>query len=321
MTNIVSVRLSQILEVVLPVGFAAALLGIKTALDDGTSMDALEIPPQIRTDRDVLVPLSFSDYVTALMADRICIDVGLDDDGDIDFDISGLPQEGFDWQIPFLKCDERECEEDGQEAYDFCEYHILAVAPKDASDTAGSSRAEAFKSYVEERYPQLLDPSKNHFDGYQFVQIFPSNDAIDKYVTDINYGTKGAPKIGLAVVFEGNDPLDFKYSIRQNATNFNTWDSASQPAAPSTPDTKKLFNSYSVGDQECRDLFVEEGRLGKSCTARYIYNGFLTTQRLVQDFMMVDTGAKDEGYFVSEHGVRCKSLGRIYIFPSTFLHA
>ena len=165
---------------------------------------------------------------------------------------------------------------------------------------------EAFKQYVEERYPQLLDPSKTHFKGYDFVQIFESNEAIDKYVTNINYGTPGNEKIGLAVVFDGNDPLDFKYAIRQNATNFNTWEAQSQPAAPSTPDTRKLLNSYSVGDFECGDLFVFEGPQSNSCTGRYIYNGFLTTQRLVQDFMMVDTGAKDEGYFVSEHGVRCK---------------
>jgi len=38
-----------------------------------------------------------------------------------------------------------------------------------------------------------------------------------------------------------------------------------------------------------------------------MYNGFLSTQRLVQDWIMEASGAKDEGYFVSEHGVRCKS--------------
>jgi ATP-binding cassette, subfamily A (ABC1), member 3 len=289
--------------VLLPIAFAGILVGIKNVIDTGDPIESLVVDPQLRSDDDVMVPLSFSDYVTALLADRVCIERGGFGD-DIEYDISGMPYEGKEWQVPFMRCDERECTATGQEAYDFCEYYTLAVAPMTAGDTGGKERAENFKTYVEERWPLLTDPSKNHFDGYDFVKMFESNAAIDKYVTSPNYGFKGFEKIGLAVVFDGNDPLDFKYSIRQNATNYNTWAAASQPAAPSTPSTKKLFSTYRVRDDACNDLFVYESPEGNSCTARYIYNGLLTTQRLVQDFMMVDTGAKDEGYFVSEHGVR-----------------
>lgn len=341
---------ATILEVLLPIGFCAIILGLKSLVDDGSDGEAQVVPPQLRTQEDVLVPLSFSDYVTALMAKRVCIqtnkqgvatptptssptrsnfslgpqidnvtDDGISSWGDDDwsnweqdddyyaeprFEISGMPPYGRDWQVPFLKCDERKCQVDGEDAYDYCEYNILAVAAKTAGDAAGKQRAEQFKAYVEERYPQLLDPTRSQYKTHNFVQYFESNDAIDKYVESADYGTPGVEKIGLAVTFDGNDPDDFKYEVRQNATNFNTWDAASQPAAPSTPDTKTLFSTYSTGDYECENLFVFEGSYSYSCTARYIYNGFLTTQRLVQDFMMIETGAKDAGYFVAEHGVR-----------------
>lgn len=299
--------ISTILEVLLPIGFCAIILSLKGLVDDGNDGEARIIPPRLRTQDEVLVPLSFSDYVTALMAKRVCIQTSIswgDDDEEEKFELSGMPSYGYNWQVPFLKCDERMCQSDREDAYDYCEYNILAVAAKTAGDTAGKERAEAFKAYMEERYPQLLDPTQSQYKTYNFVQYFESNEAIDKYVESKEYGSPGFEKIGLAVVFEGNDPNDFKFEVRQNATNFNTWDSASQPAAPSTPDTRTLFSTYSTGDYECDNLFVYEGSHSYSCTGRYIYNGFLTTQRLVQDFMMVETGAKEAGYFVAEHGVR-----------------
>lgn len=297
---------ATILELLLPIGFAAILLGIKAALDNGGDSGTEElVPPTIRGDSSVLVPLSFSDYVTAILAERVCID-----SGDGDFLISGMPYEGYNWQVPFVKCDERKCEEDGQEAFRFCEYQFLAVAPDKSSDTAGMARAEAFKEYIEERFPQLLDPTKTHFpEGYDgFVQVFDSSAAISDYVTGSDYGTVGYEKVGLGVVFDGNDLLDFKYSIRTNSTNFNTWEAARQPASSTSPDTRTLFSTYAKGDTTCEgdgsNPIEGDSTLGRSCTGRYIFNGFLTTQRLVQDFMMVVTGAKDEGYFVSEHGLR-----------------
>ena len=40
-----------------------------------------------------------------------------------------------------------------------------------------------------------------------------------------------------------------------------------------------------------------------SCTGQYMYNGAITMQRLLGDWIHTETGAKDAGYFVSEHGV------------------
>ena len=45
-----------------------------------------------------------------------------------------------------------------------------------------------------------------------------------------------------------------------------------------------------------------------------MYNEALTIQRLVHDFIMVETGAKDKGYFVAEHGVKYAP------FPSPPVH-
>jgi len=36
---------------------------------------------------------------------------------------------------------------------------------------------------------------------------------------------------------------------------------------------------------------------------QYMYNGALTIQRLVDDFIIHDTGAKDKGFSVAENGV------------------
>jgi hypothetical protein len=285
----------------LPVGFAAILLGIKVALDTGGSLEKVTVPALIQNDTNAMIILSFSDYVTALLAQRVCV---LAEDGTLE--ISGMPNRGADWQVPFVKCDVRQCTAPGQEAYDFCEYQILAVAPSSSGDVGGRERAEAFTAYVNERYPLLKDTNKTHFPGgYDFVQLFDSNDAIDEYVTNPAYGTSGSEKIGLAVVFEGNDQDDFKYSLRVNSTNFNNPVDAAQPAAPTTPDTTVITASYANEDTVCYTPEAPpQGAFSESCTGLYIYNGLLTTQRLVHDWIL--TEATDGAVFVSEHGVRCK---------------
>ena len=284
-------------------------MGIKAALDDGSgSLQAEIVPPVTFADEDTMRILSFSDYVTAILAERRCI---VERGGNYKR-ITGLPYEGYQWQVPFVKCDARQCQNDGEDAYEYCNYPILAVGPVQAGDTAGTERALEFKAYVESRYPALLDPNMTHFtsDGYEFLRVFDSNKAIDDYVKSPDYGVSGKEEIALAVLFDGADPLDFKYSLRVNSTNFNSPELEARPAAQTTPDTKKNFATYAKGDYACDNAEApEQGGTYGSCTELYIYNGFLTTQRLVQDWIMIASGSKDAGGFVGEYGVRCKSLG------------
>ena len=35
-----------------------------------------------------------------------------------------------------------------------------------------------------------------------------------------------------------------------------------------------------------------------------MYNGALTVQRLIHDFVMDESGARDSGFYVAEHGVQ-----------------
>ena len=287
------------------------MVGIKAALDDGSgSLQAEIVPPVTFDDSDALRTLSFSDYVTAILAERKCT---LDGGGYQR--ITGLPYEGYNWQVPFVKCDARMCQVDGEDAYDYCNYPILAVGPVDADDTAGKERAQEFKEYIEDRYPELLNSNMTHFnsDGYELVRLFGSSKAINDYVRSSDYGASGKEEIALAVLFDGGDPFDFKYSLRVNSTNFNSPELGARPGALTAPDTRKNFDTYAKQDYGCYngDAPIQGPDTG-SCTALYIYNGFLTTQRLVHDWIMVASESKDAGGFVGEHGVRCKFLLWVY---------
>ena len=46
------------------------------------------------------------------------------------------------------------------------------------------------------------------------------------------------------------------------------------------------------------------GRYQDSCTGQYMYNGALTTQRLIGDYILNKTGAAVDGYSVDEGGVQ-----------------
>jgi hypothetical protein len=48
----------------------------------------------------------------------------------------------------------------------------------------------------------------------------------------------------------------------------------------------------------------DQGAMQYSCTGQYMYNGVLTFQRLIGDFILEDTGAKAAGYYVAESGVQ-----------------
>jgi ABC-2 family transporter protein len=293
----------KLLEIALPIAFCGLLLWIKNLAEDSTSFIPTVIPADIPDDSDVMQPLSFTDYVTAIVAKRVC--VARDETS---FTISGLPLESYNWQVPFVKCDSRACQYDGEEAYPYCVYPILALAPNDKDDLQGLERVYEFQTYLTDRYPQLYDTNMTHFpNDYDFVQVFESNDAIHKYVKSNDYGNTGHEQIGVAVIFEGNDESQVKYSIRVNSTNINAPESEGRAGVTTTPNTAQLFDTYAKSDRVCTTEggAATQGPFEYSCTGQYIYNGFLATQRLVQDFVLENvTAAKDQGYFVAEHGVR-----------------
>jgi hypothetical protein len=247
--------------------------------------------------------VSFTDYVTAMQATRVC-QTAIDPwSSQTELWISGIYDQGYNWQVPFVKCDSRKCEEDGQDAQPFCEYAIVAVSPSSETDAGGLDRAETFIKWVNDRYPALTDNMPFEF---EFVQLFDSPGKMDDYVKNKDYGNKESPKIAMGIVWDGNNGANYVYSLRQNSTNFNAPEEEARPASQTTPDTKVLFKSFAAVDDACvpQDGAPYQGPLESSCTGQYLFNGVLTFQRLIGDFIMEDSKATDAGYFVAESGVQ-----------------
>ena len=287
----------------MPVGFICILLGIKIALEGSSGFTPVTVPATFPGESSTIVPLSFSDYVTSLQVPRLCEPSNPPDQWP--FMISGY----YDNQNPFLKCDRRRCTGSGQDATTFCEYLILAIAPQDESSLRGLARAKAFEEYVKSTFPQLITDSVPV--DYAVVQSFSSDSEIASYVTSPKYGTTGFPKIGFAVVFsDGSSEKDYAYTLRQNSTNFNQPENEGRPAQTTTPPTNKEFSYFSNVDDACSptDGTAEQGPLQASCTGQYLYNGAVTVQRVIQDWILIDSGNGDENLFVAEHGVQFVSF-------------
>lgn len=275
-------------------------------------------PPDMQT----MQILSFTDYMKALQAKRICLQSStsssnytiphhIHDANYSQFDISGMPHHGQNWQVPFIQCDSRHCRYHGEEAYQYCHYPKLALAPSVPEDPGGSQRATKFRGYLYQRYPQLQNKSLPAFQHADFVQLFESNAAVEEYTKHLEYGKdpRLRPKLAMAIVFTGDDGMDYQYSIRVNSTNQNApeWAGSSPSTARTTPDTNRLFAHFAKREgQTCAHLSsaIPQSPLQYSCTGQYILNGLLTMQRFLHDWIMVDTGAKDIGMFVAEHGVK-----------------
>jgi hypothetical protein len=296
-------------EIALPVGFICILLGIKIALEDSDSFKPETIPALFPGDTfeytsefpipGAIIPLSFRDYVTSLQVKRIC-EKSVIDANQWEFQISGY----YDNQNPFLKCDRRSCDFVGQNASNFCERLILAVAPTESTALRGLARAEAFAGFVNSTYPELVTSVPM---DYPFVQVFGSDAEIADYVKSPNYGTTGFPKVALAVTFgDGSSERDYAYTLRVNSTNYNQPEQEGRPAQSTTPNTKRQFSYYSSIDNVCEPVggTPDQGPLQNSCTGQYLYNGAITIQRLVQDWILVDSGAAAAGMSVAEHGVQ-----------------
>lgn len=271
------------------------------------------MPAYIPDEFDAFVTMSFSDYVIALQARRFCYDAGLDFNGNQMFGITGIPYMSYNWQVPFIKCDYRNCQSQGEDASQkYCQYNILALAPSTETDVGGLQRARDFESYLLNRYPVLNTSLATELNStmlpfpYPFVQLFKSAADMEGYVKWGGYGNIENPKIAMGVVFNGNAANDYDYVLRLNSTNDYPGEVA-QPGASTTPDPSRLFSSFTHDDTACKPTggkaFPNLGPNPTSCTHQYVYNGALVVQRLVNDFILADSGAKARGNFVAEHGV------------------
>lgn len=276
------------------------LVGIKSAVQGTSSFAPQVIPAIVPSNEYAFTPLTFADYVTALQVTRTCVENSTGGGG---FEISGMPQQGYNWQVPFVKCDYVQCTTNGQSALPFCEFGRIGVAPINSSDAGGMERAVDFQSYIYDMYPQVQS-SEMPFD-FEFVQVFGSQATMDQYVTNDSYGTSQNPKLIMGIVFTGNDPGNYVYSLRQNSTNFNNPAEQGRPVSKTTPNTATLFAPYAKSDYDVcapQGGTADQGPLQNSCTGQYVYNGILTFQRLVGDYILNRTGAASQGFYVSEGG-------------------
>lgn len=283
----------------------AILIAIKNATNDTDQTSQIE-EAYYPSNADAFAPLSFHDYVTAIQATRKCEDQGFALFGNGRLGITGMDFRSYNWMVPVVKCDHRKCTEAGQDAENFCEYQTLAVT---GTDNGGQQRAQAFKEWIYDTYPALNSTRvKEKFD-YDFVQVMPSVDYLETYVKDGNYGEEGNPKVSMAIVFTGNDANRFIYSLRPNATNFNNLAEEARPGARTTPPTDQYFQSFAKTDDECPEDenggVPELGIYQSSCTGQYMYNGVLTFQRLLGDFILsLNVTGAEELYPVSRSGAR-----------------
>ena len=192
---------------------------------------------------------------------------------------------------PLVRCDPSRCEESGENATKYCEVRRVGLVNTPSN----------FRSYVEGRYgTELLDYN-------QVFHEFTSNDDLNDYVTGTNYESQ--VKIAVAVMFDETFGFEdgYKYTLRVNSTNFNNPEESARPVSQTTPWTSVITADYYKDDDEC--VFGDAGGapmigpLGESCTGKYIYNGAITLQRLVNDFIIFDGTDGDINYQVAEGGV------------------
>jgi len=369
--------LSTLSEVLLPLAFCLVLVVLQRLASQSDHFRPKDMPAAFSSDLQTVQMFSFTDYVKALQAQRVCLDksqhpqdvtttvmdqfasglmkgrggtkqsnhIGTTNatnttknisssnsrgsslhssttkeelafflqPNQTNFDISGMPHHGRNWQVPFIQCDSRQCQYHGEPAYAYCHFPKLGLAPSTSTDAGGKERLERFQTYIYNRYPQLQNASLPAFSDGPFIQVFDSNQAIEEYTQHVFYGaTRDRPKLALTIVFTGNDPFHYDYTIRVNATHQNAPEWAPGTATHfTTPDTSRLFLHNAKQEIEVCGRHVHghfQGPLSYSCTGQYILNGLLPLQRFLHDWMFVDSGARDKGYFVAEHGVKFTSF-------------
>jgi hypothetical protein len=283
---------------ILPVVGICILIAIKHASTKNDDVEADIIPSSFPSES--LTPLSFQDYLTAAQAKRVCID-----QGNGNFTITGMNAHSYNWQVPMVKCNTRLCTNHGQDAaHTACEYNIIGIA-------GTTDRVDDFLSYLQASYPVLSKQKEVFPFEYDLFRQFKDSNEMDQYVTAEDYGIYPEnPKLAMGIVFHGNDPNVYHYSLRQNATNYNAVEEDARPATFTTPDTSIITKSNGKNDESvCVPIEGAPllGPLQSSCTGQYMYNGVLTFQRLVQDFIIDNTGASSKN-FVSQSGVQFVSF-------------
>jgi hypothetical protein len=203
---------TQLLELTLPLAFIGVLIAIKNSVADNENFKTVLHNAIIPKNFDAFTPLSFRDYVTAMQAKHICI--GRPEDL---FEISGIPSQGYNWQVPLVKCDSGKCRENGEDAERYCTYSLIALT---GSDAGGKARAKNFEEWLYRRYPALTNMS--FVDFKKITKIFPNSNAINDYVKDKDYGKTGRPKIAMGIVWEGDNKDNYIYRLRQNSTNVSS---------------------------------------------------------------------------------------------------
>jgi hypothetical protein len=283
------------LELVLPIFGIAVLLLIKMAFERAGGLESTIVEPTFPAQSETFVPFTFQDYLTALQAKRVCLGVPGN------FSISGMEKQN--WQVPLVKCDSRQCQTNGQDATNTaCEYNIIGIA-------GDGGRVLEFVSWLEATYPVLSNASTAFPFNFSLIKSFASSDDISTYVTSNDYGAYPTnPKLAMGIVFNGNDPNNYDYVLRQNITNFNNpEEDFSQPGALTTPNTELLTDDYGRDDSSVCPIYLNGapylGPLTDSCTGQYMFNGILTFQRLVHDFILDQKGVRSSnGNFISEAG-------------------
>ena len=263
------------------------------------------IPAVFPIKEDPTIIMTMTDYLIGLRAKRSCnytSDNFFDKYQKWPFEITKY----VDNQNPFLKCDRRACTDEkvGEDARDLCEYLSLAVAPISKDDERGKERVESFKKFFFDVYGDIkLVPE---YANQSFIQDFEDSAAIDEYIKDKDYGSADKRKIALAILFgDGDDKYDFLFTIRANSTNYNQPEAApSRPASLTHPNTKRVLDEFAAADKTCKvDGAPNQGNLTESCAGQYIYNGVLSMQRLVGDWIHNVTFSKSKGYYIAEHGL------------------
>ena len=272
-----------------------------TKVGTAQSVDA----PILPGDNETIIPLSFKDYVTALQATRQC-EINF---GNVRYlSIYGITGIEGDWSVPFVQCDSRQCLNVGQDARPFCEYRKLALAPKNEA-------TERFRDWILSKHIALYNLENELPFDFNFVEIFDTEASLESYIKSSNYGTAQHAKIGGAIVIHSGFP-SYHYSIRVNSTNFNKPEEARRPASSTTPSTTRILETYAkTPDDVCTPEMVTSylGKWNNYCTGQYIYNGAITLQRLIDDWIIFDSGAEgvnETGNKVAENGVRFATFPR-----------
>ena len=237
---------------ILPICFVAILVAIKNAVSDTDGFAPEVEPADFPDEGDILQAFSFTDYVTAMQAKRVCEVVNQSRYALLYgayFSISGIPQQGYNWQVPFVRCDSRKCQEGGEDAAPYCEYMALGLAPSMESDSDGKDQVDRFESYIYDRYPILRELSTEW--GFDFVQKFDSDKDMEKYTTSGSYlKRENGPKLALGIVLDGTDSeFNYNYRLRLNATNFNSPEDEGRPATVTTPPTNRKTDTFAKKDE------------------------------------------------------------------------